>query len=193
MERIDAIARSTWTAVADLATGIKNTCTDTQRGPGFGGEDYGPMSKPPYSFLPLAVTRYPVLIVNIAAPPIPIQSTTNNVLVQLRSIVPPNSKIDPARLSTYYVTPEAMQDFVRDVADGNPWLTKYAETGGVHLSPSAEGDPERAWTVSDGAQICEGEQDCKPGFGCFAKHISNAILVYGTTLIASIGTCASST
>lgn len=86
-----------------------------------------------------------------------------------------------------------MQDFVRDVADGNPWLNKYAETGGVHLPQTAESDPERAWTVPDGAQICEGEQDCKPGFGCVAKQISNAILVYGTTLIASIGTCVSST
>ncbi|KAI9702614.1 MAG: hypothetical protein M1836_001094 [Candelina mexicana] len=170
VERIDAVAHGTWIGIAELAARINNTCADNRSGPGYGGEDYDTIASNPS------------------------QPSVSNVLVQLRAIAPPNSQVNPARLSSYYTTHETLRDFVRDVADDNPWLSRYADTGSVRLSPSAGGgDLERIWTVSDGAQICNVEEQCKSGFSCFAKQISNSVLVYGTTMISSIGTCASDT
>ncbi|KAI9796670.1 MAG: hypothetical protein M1835_003466 [Candelina submexicana] len=170
VERIHAVALGTWNGIAELATRINNTCADNRSGPGYGGEDYDTIASNPS------------------------QPSVSNVLVQLRAIVPPNSQVNPARLSSYYTTHETLRDFIRDVADGNPWLSSYADTGSVHLSPSAgAGDLERIRTVSDGVRICNVKEQCKSGFSCFAKQIGNSVLVYGTTLISSIGTCASDT
>ena len=108
------------------------------------------------------------------------------LIIQIKSNEPSKEDQNSPGWTPNYLSLNQLKDVVTDVADGNPWLLEY--TPERSESPNADTGP--AWDGYDGyLRLCQAKKDCSTSFECLATTIRDALIVYGTKLSSSIGTC----
>ena len=108
------------------------------------------------------------------------------LIIQIKSNKPSKEDLELPGWTPNYLSLDQLKDLVTDVADGNPWLLEYTR----ERSESPNADPGPAWDGYYGyPRLCQTSKDCSTSFDCLATILRDALIVYGTKLSSSIGTC----